>query len=228
MNKYGLLLATAATLAVGSTASAQSSNGGGNQPSYDCALYNECAVSTATEEVERGNTRGWNLSRTVPTSAKKPVVAKVKPATVAVATPRVAGPMPVAAARSKPRLAPVAAPVQQDMARVRLAQGVTFVSGSARLTPAAMQNVDRLAAAMLRPDKLTQRFRIEGNTDSVGERAMNVDLSKRRASAVADYLVSKGVAPARLEMMGYGFDNALPGLPGSSAANRRVEAKPIS
>ncbi len=227
MNKYGLLLASAAMLAVGSTASAQSSNGGGNQPSYDCALYNECAVSTATEEVERGNTRGWNLSRTIAAPAAKPIVSKVRPATVAVATPRTSAPSPATVMR-KPRLAPVATAAQQDMARVRLAQGVTFVSGSARLTPAAMQNVDHLAAAMMRPDKLTQRFRIEGNTDSVGERAMNVDLSKRRANAVADYLVSKGVAPARLEMVGYGFDNVLPGIPGSSAANRRVEAKPIN
>jgi OmpA-OmpF porin, OOP family len=227
MNKYGFLLATAAMLTVGGTAFAQSSNSGGSQPSYDCALYNECPVASATEEVDRGNTRGWNLSRTIPAPAGKPVTVRVKPTTVAVATPRPSGPVPAAVTR-KPRLASVTTAATQDMARIRLAQGVTFVSGSARLTPAAMQNVDRLATAMLRPDKLAQRFRIEGNTDSVGERAMNVDLSKRRASAVADYLVSKGVAPARLEMVGYGYDNVLPGVPGSSAANRRVEAKPIS
>jgi OmpA-OmpF porin, OOP family len=226
------LLATVAALSVSGSAFAQT----GAAPTYDCALFNECGTTPpaapeaapTTRGGRTSNTRGWNLSRTLPSTGAKP--ATVKPATPAVVSRRpVVGATkapPVMASRAKPRLTP-AAPTQ-DMARVRLAQGITFVSGSANLTPAATQNVDKLAAAMLRPDKMTTRFRIEGHTDSVGGREANLELSKRRAAAVSAYLAGKGVDPSRLDVIGHGFDQTLPGLPGTSAANRRVEAKPIN
>jgi OmpA-OmpF porin, OOP family len=225
------LLATGAALAISGSAFAQT----GAAPTYDCALFNECgAAAPATPEAAptpRGgrtsNTRGWNLSRTLPSTTAKPTAAK--PAAPAVVNRRpVAGAKApvVAPSRAKPRLT-LAGP-SQDAARVRLAQGITFVSGSANLTPAATQNVDKLAAAMLRPDKMTTRFRIEGHTDSVGGRDANLELSKRRAAAVSAYLAGKGVDPSRLDVIGYGFDQTLAGLPGTSAANRRVEAKPVN
>ena len=84
------------------------------------------------------------------------------------------------------------------------------------------------AAALQRPQLSTMRFRIEGHTDSSGARATNVTLSQRRAQAVADYLVSQGVAQGRIEVQGYGFDRPLPGRSASSSQNRRVEAVRIS
>jgi outer membrane protein OmpA-like peptidoglycan-associated protein len=230
MKNSPFLLASVAAFAFGGTAFAQEPTGG---PSYDCALYNECsAPAPPTETVERGATRGWNLSRTLPAGAPAARPVAPKPAsTIAVARkPVVNASSQIAIAPRKPRLGNAAVSVaqSQEMSRIKLAQGISFVSGSASLTPAARQNVDRLAAAMLREDKLDQRFRIEGNTDSVGDQAANMALSKRRADAVAAYLVSQGVGASRLVTVGYGFDNALAGIPGTSAANRRVEAKPIN
>jgi OmpA-OmpF porin, OOP family len=226
-----LLLAGAAAMTMSGTALAQASAA---TPTYDCALFNECETAApdapeaapATKGGRVSSTRGWNLSRTLPSTAAKP--AATKPATgkpVAVVSRPGTKPaaMPSAARTRLTKAAPT-----QDVARVRLAQGITFVSGSANLTPAATQNIDKLAAAMLRADKLNTRFRIEGHTDSVGGREANLELSKRRAAAVSSYLVSKGVDASRLDVIGHGFDQTLPGLSGTSAANRRVEAKPIS
>ncbi len=46
------------------------------------------------------------------------------------------------------------------------------------------------------------RVEIGGHTDSSGSDAYNLDLSRRRAAAVRDYLVSKGVAGDRLVARG--------------------------
>ncbi|HZH02832.1 MAG TPA: OmpA family protein, partial [Myxococcaceae bacterium] len=48
--------------------------------------------------------------------------------------------------------------------------------------------------------------RIEGHTDNIGARSYNLDLSKRRAGAVVDYLVKKGIPRTQLVSEGYGFD----------------------
>lgn len=47
-------------------------------------------------------------------------------------------------------------------------------------------------------------FSVEGHTDSVGRDDYNLDLSRRRAQAVADFLGAHGVAPERMEVRGYG------------------------
>lgn len=45
---------------------------------------------------------------------------------------------------------------------------------------------------------------VEGHTDSRGSKALNTKLSQARAAAVRDYLVGKGVDPARIDAKGYG------------------------
>ena len=69
------------------------------------------------------------------------------------------------------------------------------------------------------------RVRIEGHTDDQGNADWNRELSQKRAEAVRDYLVGRGVDGARLEPVGYGFDRPL--VEGKSksarAKNRRVE-----
>lgn len=117
-------------------------------------------------------------------------------------------------ALAKPPVAPVA-PVD-----LRL----TFASGSATLTPAAKAEARTLADALARPALAGRRLRIEGHTDSLGSRAANLALSQRRADAVMTYLIARGVARARLQAFGHGFDRPLPGHAGSDPANRRVVA----
>jgi len=66
---------------------------------------------------------------------------------------------------------------------------------------------------------------IDGHTDSTGSRSYNMELSRRRADSVGDYLIAQGVEPVRLATYGYG-----PEYPVASndteigrEANRRVE-----
>jgi outer membrane protein OmpA-like peptidoglycan-associated protein len=102
---------------------------------------------------------------------------------------------------------------------------LSFLLGSAQLTDQAQEEAKVFAEALRRPELSGKRFLIEGHTDSSGSRALNMDLSKRRAQAVADYLTSLGVTSDRLQVRGYGPDRPLPGHRPSSPDNRRVEAE---
>ena len=50
---------------------------------------------------------------------------------------------------------------------------------------------------------------IEGHADEQGTQEYNMALSARRASAVKDYLISQGVAPARMETKPYGKERPI-------------------
>lgn len=100
---------------------------------------------------------------------------------------------------------------------------VSFVTGSAELTEAGQRAAQKFAAALANPLLDGMRFTIEGHTDSVGSRESNIDLSRRRAQSVVDYLVGKGADRSRFDAVGYGYDKPLPGLSAKAAANRRVE-----
>jgi len=54
--------------------------------------------------------------------------------------------------------------------------------------------------------KNNPRFKIKigSHTDCRGEDEYNLNLSKKRAASVVDYLVSKGISKDRLEAIGYG------------------------
>jgi OOP family OmpA-OmpF porin len=88
-------------------------------------------------------------------------------------------------------------------------------------------------AAQTLQDNPEVRVRIEGHTDSIGSDEYNQRLSERRAQAVKQYLVSKGIAAARLETSGYGESqpiapNTTPegkDNPEGRAMNRRAELK---
>ncbi len=58
------------------------------------------------------------------------------------------------------------------------------------------------------------RIRIEGNADERGTREYNFALGGRRAAAVRDYLVSRGVDPSRIETISYGKERPID--PGSN------------
>jgi outer membrane protein OmpA-like peptidoglycan-associated protein len=112
---------------------------------------------------------------------------------------------------------PAAGPGQ----RINLA--VTFVSGSAELTPAARAQAQIFAESLQRPQLANMHFEINGHTDSVGRRDRNLDLSQRRAQSVADFLVRAGVSSDRLVVHGYGPDQPLPHMRSTAPQNRRVE-----
>jgi outer membrane protein OmpA-like peptidoglycan-associated protein len=93
---------------------------------------------------------------------------------------------------------------------------------SAELTAADRAALDAVAARLNELEFVGGE--VAGHTDSVGDEAYNLDLSKRRAQAVLDYLSMKGVAPGRMTAVGFGesmpiADNA---TEEGRAQNRRV------
>jgi outer membrane protein OmpA-like peptidoglycan-associated protein len=63
------------------------------------------------------------------------------------------------------------------------------------------------------------RAQIIGHTDSTGPENYNQKLSERRAQAVADYLVGKGIDPNRITTIGFG--ESQPVVPNTSDENRQ-------
>lgn len=61
---------------------------------------------------------------------------------------------------------------------------------------------------------------VEGHTDAAGPDEYNMMLGERRAKAVRDYLVGRGVPRARIEIISYGEDR--PAYDGDDVRNRRV------
>ena len=115
---------------------------------------------------------------------------------------------------------------------VNLPDGVTFATGSYTINNAFRATLDTVAASLRQyPDSLIDVY---GYTDSTGSDAFNQRLSEQRAQAVASYLMSQGVASARIRSQGFGEDPAY--FKGDNntefgrAQNRRVEIKiiPIS
>lgn len=100
---------------------------------------------------------------------------------------------------------------------------INFASNSAAVDPSSRQILNALASVALRCDRFS--IEVAGHTDSLGAHDLNMDLSKRRAEAVANYLASQGVARARLSARGYGSDRprASNATPEGQAANRRIE-----
>lgn len=69
------------------------------------------------------------------------------------------------------------------------------------------------------------RIEVAGHTDTVGDPAMNKDLSQRRAAVVSRYLQSQGVPASQLSAVGYGAERpaVVTGDETAMAANRRIE-----
>lgn len=112
---------------------------------------------------------------------------------------------------------------------VRVGEGilVTFDSGllfgfdSYALTETTKENLRNLATTL--NDYGDTNLTIEGHTDSKGTDAYNLDLSKKRASSVADYLATLGVSRSRLTIKGYGEQQPVNTENTEAAENRRVE-----
>ncbi len=122
-------------------------------------------------------------------------------------------------APGKPRAVAAAPANNRDMV-------VTFKTGSASLTPVALENLRVYARVLNRAELSSRSYVIEGHTDAKGDAAANMTLSERRAQSVVATLVANGVSATRLEARGLGETRLrLPRRP-NDGANRRVELIP--
>ncbi len=102
---------------------------------------------------------------------------------------------------------------------------VNFASGSADLTPQAVQALNELGRALASKELAGYKFRIEGHTDTVGSPEANRALSEQRAKAVVGYITSHfGVEASRLQAVGMGEQDLAVQTPPQTAEprNRRV------
>jgi peptidoglycan-associated lipoprotein len=74
------------------------------------------------------------------------------------------------------------------------------------------------------------RVRVEGNTDELGTREYNLALGARRANAVRDYLVGKGVTADRVATVSFGKEQPIDGGTSdeSHAKNRNARTALVS
>ncbi|CAM3534828.1 OmpA family protein [Parendozoicomonas haliclonae] len=83
---------------------------------------------------------------------------------------------------------------------------VHFAFDSDKLNSSDIQALDVQAAYLTSPVGMGEKLVIEGHTDERGTRTYNLALGERRANAVKNYLVLKGVAASRIEVVSYGFE----------------------
>ncbi len=107
---------------------------------------------------------------------------------------------------------------------ITLSGSVLFASNKYALLNTAMTKLDQVAEA-LKAQGADKRMVVEGHTDSQGSDKINQPLSLNRATAVRDYLVSRGVPSERISAVGMGSSKPLADnlSPENRANNRRVE-----
>ncbi|MCS6905874.1 MAG: OmpA family protein [Bacteroidia bacterium] len=125
--------------------------------------------------------------------------------------------------------------IQKDIRLIPIEIGTTvrlnniqFEFNKATLRPESFVELDRLVSLM--NDASTLVIEIAGHTDNVGSPEYNLKLSRERAAAVRDYLLSKGISPDRVRAEGYGETKPLVDnkTEANRAINRRVEFRVIS
>lgn len=108
--------------------------------------------------------------------------------------------------------------------KIVITQKIHFEFARHNIRPISYPIVDDVAYLLSRNPQI-RLVRVEGHTDWIGSDASNQLLSERRANAVRDYLIGKGIEPDRLVSVGYGEtrpvadNNTVEGR----ARNRRTE-----
>ena len=102
--------------------------------------------------------------------------------------------------------------------------GLKFNSGKAELLKGSEKDLDKIERLLKKFPNLV--IRIEGHTDSKGSTKYNQILSEKRANAVRDALIKRGIEPKRLKSVGLGESRLISTI--SDAENRRVEIVKLS
>ncbi|MCS7086762.1 MAG: OmpA family protein, partial [Bacteroidia bacterium] len=90
------------------------------------------------------------------------------------------------------------------------------------LLPASQAELERVSDAL---KVYAGTVEIQGYTSSTGSQEYNLKLSRLRAEAVKNFLISKGVPASKMTTVGYGDRNPIASndTPAGRALNRRIE-----
>jgi outer membrane protein OmpA-like peptidoglycan-associated protein len=116
---------------------------------------------------------------------------------------------------------------KEDRLIVTMRDAILFDTDSAVLQPGAVDSLNQMADVMIRYPE--NDIIVKGHTDSKGSEAYNQELSQKRATAVKDHLVSRGVTVQRITAQGLGETRpvATNETPEGRQQNRRVEIEII-
>ncbi|RFS14437.1 OmpA family protein [Emticicia sp. C21] len=114
-------------------------------------------------------------------------------------------------------------PIKMDIDIVL--HNIFFDSGKADLKPESFFELDKLKLLLEINPKI--KVEISGHTDNVGKDTDNLSLSQKRAEAVVNYLIGKGVSATNVKAVGYGETRPIAGndTEENRQFNRRIEMK---
>ena len=92
--------------------------------------------------------------------------------------------------------------IKFEAARSYTLDNVQFDFGKATLRPESFTELGELVSYLKNKDNI--KVEIAGHTDNVGKDADNLKLSQQRADAIRNYVIKKGIQPARIIAKGYG------------------------
>lgn len=98
-------------------------------------------------------------------------------------------------------------------------KNVLFEQSKSIILPESFTELNKLYAFLSENPKT--KIRIEGHTDRIGNSKKNQILSNKRAKAIKEYLINKGIKSQRIETFGYGDSRII--CPPKCKENRRVE-----
>lgn len=118
---------------------------------------------------------------------------------------------------------PTPAPLPPPVSKRIVLRGVRFDFDKSAIRTDSRPVLDEAVEVL--KENPNVRISVEGHTDSLGTDLYNEKLSVRRAEAVFRYLVNHGIAPERMEVIGYGESRPVADNETESgrAQNRRVE-----
>jgi len=106
-------------------------------------------------------------------------------------------------------------------------KGINFSTDKAEIRSQDHAGLDEVVVVL--KENPTVKVEIQGHTDNMGPEAYNQALSERRADAVMNYFVEKGIAKDRLSSKGFGMSQPVASNDTREGRfqNRRVQLKPI-
>lgn len=113
--------------------------------------------------------------------------------------------------------------LKTEVGKAIVLEGIVFNTGSAEINPGSEEILAKAFNTLdQNPDIVVA---INGYTDNVGSRKSNMDLSLRRANAVKDYLVKKGIGATRVSTHGFGEEKPVASNKTADGRqkNRRIE-----
>jgi outer membrane protein OmpA-like peptidoglycan-associated protein len=115
--------------------------------------------------------------------------------------------------------------IKSEVGQAIVLEGVTFASGKSDISAESEETLTKVYNTLANNPDI--EISIEGYTDNSGKKSSNIRLSQKRADAVKDYLVGKGIDGKRISTKGLGPDNPIApnDTPENKQKNRRIEFK---